>query len=192
LSPDRVAYRHDSVVWVYATGGEITRWAIFLVPVDNRLLALEPGDGCVFVTEGYLGGCSITPESGPVFTHALDARTGRAILALGPAKRMNRQVPIWHEDKHCSETVVEVGLSVYSDSDTLRLSPDVMILRVKDADPEVLYPLPLGEPIAAFRMPDDLLVVGLSYGYVVCIDLKKIHGRSSTQATQSSTCPARR
>ncbi len=179
LSEDRIAYKHDAVRWVYRTGGQFGFYLYVCAPVPNDLLDLQPGDGCVHVREGHTGGqCSATAQASLQVSHVLDLRTGRAAVSLRPARRIEHSTPVLRADRGQWETRVDDRLSVYTDGETgrlyLNLPSEVLVLRVKDPDPKAIHDPFLGVPIAAFRMADDLLIVGLSNGYVVCIDLRKL------------------
>jgi len=196
LPENQIAYKHDAVLWAYKTGGQIGRYGIVLVPVDNELLDLQPGDGCVHVREGQTGGqCSATPQASLQLTHALDLRTGHPVFAPGPTKRIEHPKPICRGDRGYWETKVDNNLSVYVAGETwrlyLRTLSDVLILRATHPDPHVTFQPWLGVPIAAFRMPDDLLVLGLSQGYVICVDLKKLPAVSAAQTQGAQTVPSK-
>ena len=197
LPKGQIAYEHDAVAWVYRTGEQTGRfWGVLPVSVRNELLDLQPGDGCVHVTEGHTGGqCSAAPQADLQLSHALDLKTGRSISARGSAKRIDHPKPICRTDGGYWETPIEGSLSAYSAGETgrlyLRLPSEVLILHVKYPDPEVTYEPWLGVPIAAFRMPEDLLILGLSQGYVVCIDLKKLQTDTSMQTRLSDSMPSK-
>ncbi|GAH43381.1 unnamed protein product [marine sediment metagenome] len=188
LLADHIAYKHDAVVWAYRTGEQIGRfWVVVPVTVRNKLLDLQPGDGCVHVTEGQTGGqCGATPQAGRQLSHALDLRTGRSIYLSGPVKHVNHPTPVSDgKNEGRWETPIGDGLSVYSAGQTGRLylclPSEVLILELEYPDPEVTYRPWLGVPIAAFRMSEDLLVLGLSQGYVVCVDMRKLQISAATQ-----------
>jgi hypothetical protein len=180
LPENQIAFKHDAVLWVYKTGGQLGRYGIVPVPVGNDLLDVQPGDGCVHITEGQTGGQDSTaPQASLQLTHALDLKTGRSIFAPGHAKPIEYSKPICRGDGGYWELELDNNLSVYVPGETgrvyLRRGPsEVLILRVKFADPRVTcYPWP-GVPIAAFHTPGDLLVLGLSEGFVICVDPKKL------------------
>lgn len=196
LPASQIAYRHDAVVWVYQTGGQIGRWGFLLAPVRNELLDLQPGEGRVHVTEGQTGGqCSATPQADLQLTHAVDLKTGRSVFATGPPMHVEHPTPICRADKGYWETPIDGNLSVYSAGETGRLylrSPeDLLILQAKHSDPQVTYQPWLGVPIAAFRMTDDLLVLGLSQGYVVCVDLTKLAIEPAGRTRTSQSMPGK-
>jgi len=167
-----IAYQHESVRWVYKAGGQFAvLWGVILVPESNRILEVQPGDQCVLVTEGQAGGqCSAAPQAALRGTHALDLRTGRPTLARALPSRIEKIGPVWQDDRKSWETRLDQGLlahgSLDSDRVFLRLPADTLILDVKDGS--------LGWVISGFRMPDNSLVLGFSYGYVVCIDTAKL------------------
>lgn len=179
-----IAYRHESVRWVYKAGGQLTvLWGVVFVPQPNRILDVQPGDQCLLVTEGQEGGqCSATPQAALRGTHALDLRTGRPTLGCAAGSRVERMTPIWGEDTRSWETQLDEGLVAHGSLDGqvfLRLTADVLILDLEDDSP--------GWVISGFRMPDDSLVLGLSYGYVVCIDMTKLGGMPATQPQHSKS-----
>lgn len=183
LAPkDQIAYQHGSVRWVYKAGGQLAvLWGIILVPVANRILDVQPGEGCVLVTEGNEGGgCSVTPQARLRGTHALSLATGRPTMA-GRATRRNEPLrAVWHEDRRTWETHIDEEISAHGSLETnrlfLHLPSDILILEIVQDDS-------LGWVASAFRTPDDLLVLGLSYGYVVCVDMKKLPIVPTKQAT---------
>lgn len=177
IKATHIDFKHDSVVWVYEAGGQLGRWGLLLVPVENNLIELQPGEGCVHVTEGRTGGyCSAAPQADSQISHALDLKTGRSVSACGRMNPLDHPKPALGADDRGWILPVDSGLSVYSFSSRLYLrSPSQMlVLQLRHPDPEVTYEPNLGVPIAAFRMPEDLLVVGLDGGYVVCVDLRQM------------------
>lgn len=194
LPENHIAYRHVAVAWVYKTGGQIGRFGVLPVRVDNELLDLQPGDACVHVTEGQKGGqCSAAPQANMQTTLALDLKTGRPVRATAPPQHVGHPEPKCIADQGHWEIAVE-DLSVYSAGETgclyLRLPFDLLVLQVKYPDPQVTYQPWLGVPITAFRMPGNLLVVGLSQGYVLCLDLAKLPASPSAQAQTAQTEPS--
>lgn len=185
-----VAFRHEAVLWVYKSGEQIAPFGPILggdrtlVPDHNDILDVRPGDGCIFVTEGQVGGQDpFTPQASLKMTQALDLRTGQPVSPRGSPREVELPKPICRGDRGRWETPVGEDLSVYSAGETgclyLRVPSEILMLRMKYPDPEVTYQPWLGVPMAAFRMPDNLLIVGLSQGYVVCIDLKELLSPSS-------------
>lgn len=173
-----IAYKHEAVTWIYRTGGQIGVFGILLLPIGNDLLDLQPGDGCVHVREGHLGGqCSAAPQARLQVSHVLDLQSGGPAFGRSPARHIDHAEPNCADRGHC-ERAVDDRLSVYSAGETgrlyLRLPSEVLVLHAKYPDPNVTFEPWLGAPIAAFRTPGDLLVVGLSQGYVVCIDMNKL------------------
>ena len=180
LRQNQIAYKHGSVLWVYKTGAQIGVWGGFLLTsVSNDLLDLQPGDDCVHVKEGQTGGqCSAAPQASLAVSHVLDLRTGRPAFAHGSARPIKHPQPICRADLGHWETPVDDQLSVYSAGETGRLylclPSELLILHVCLSDMYGPNEPFLGVPIAAFRMPNDLLVIGLSQGYIVCIDMRKL------------------
>ena len=192
LPRNEIAYQHDAVLWTYKTGGQIGRWGILLGPVRNDLLDLQPGAECVLVREGQTGGqCSAAPQADLQLTHALDLKSGRSVTARPTTRRIEYPEPILRADQGYWELPVDDSISVYVAGETgrvyLRMPGDVLILRATYPDPHVTYQPWLGVPIAAFRADEDLLVLGLSHGYVVCVDLKKLPQRQGPQTPASGT-----
>lgn len=184
VEASRIAYRHDAVKWVYQAGGQVGRWGVLLVPVENQLLDLQPGDGCVHVREGQASGqCSAAPQGDLQLSHALNPKTGRSVLSSGLTVPMDHPKAVRDADNRGWTLPIDAGLSVYSFSGRLhlRLPSDMLVLHLKHPDPEVTYEPHLGVPIAAFRMSDHLLIIGLDGGYVVCVDLKGLRAESSAQ-----------
>jgi len=196
LPANEIAYKHDAVLWAYKTGGQIGRYGIVFAPVQNDLLDLQPGVGCVLVREGQTGGqCSAAPQADIQLKHALDLRTGHPVSAHTPTKSAEYPKPIlrgnpgnWEWEMRVDDT-----LSVYIPGETgrlyMRVPADVLILRVKYPDPHVKYEPWLGVPIAAFRTADHTLVLGLSQGYVICVDLTKLPVPSRSQTQTSPAVP---
>lgn len=178
-----IAYQHESVRWVYKAGGQLGVYAVVLVPMSNRILDVQPGDQCVLVTEGEEGGqCSATPRAALRGTHALDLKTGRPMLGRATRSRVERLVPVWADDRRSWTTRIDehivVNGSLGSGRILLRLPAETLILDVKDASP--------GWIISGFQMPDNSLVLGFSYGYVLCIDMAKLPGnRGGTEPISS-------
>ena len=192
LAEDRITYKDKSVLWVYRTGSQIGLWGGFLpMPTRNELLDLQPGDSCIYVTEGQTGGqCSAAAQANLRVSHALDLRTGRPVIARGPARRINYAEPVWPGGNRW-ELRIDDTLSVSCDNDTscvyVLLPSRALVLDVRE--PGVTGSPRVGAPIAAFRAPDDLLIVGLSDGYVVCVDLGKLQARSGAQTRASQDSP---
>ena len=192
----QIAYKHDAVLWVYQTGTQ-TGWFWFVVPspLHNVLLDLQPGNDCVCLKEGLTGGSGDAPQGNLQLTRTLDLRTGRQIPDRAPTKHIEPAELIPLGNGGYWETRVDDRLSVYSPGETgelfLRVPADVLILREVYPDPDVTYRPWLGVPMWAFRMPGDLLVLGLSQGYVVCIDMKKF-AETEHSATSPSLPPQSR
>ena len=169
---DQIAYQHESVRWVYKAGGQLAvLWGIILVPQGNRILDVQPGEGCVLVTEGDESGCSAAPQARLRGTHALNLATGHPTIALGSTHRYEPLRTVWQEDRKTWKTHIDKDLSAHGSLETntffLHLPSDILILEVPQGNS-------LGWVISAFRMPEDVLILGLSYGYVVCVDMKKL------------------
>ena len=188
VKQDQIAYRHDAVLWVYEAGGQVGRYGIFAMPVENMILDLQPGKDRVVVTEGQEGGqCTAAPQASGRLTHSLDTRTGRSVLGTGVAQRLH--YPFAQHERRPQDRwtmALDDGLAVGAQVPHGPLLLDtatgqVELLRVED--PGSHNERWLGQPVAAFRTEDDVLIVGLAQGFVVAVDLKRLQGSTALPAS---------
>lgn len=164
-------YRHTAVRWVYTPGGQIGRFILFPVPVENSIHGVLPTDGYLIVSEGVVDSPVVGGHWDPEWT--LDVRTG--LLAWPKPAAGN---PVGLEMDFLPDHGGHIGVL---DKDTIIHVPyHCYELRIgRTGVPYDRFTLILALPkskwqlgdrwIYAVRPGNGTLVVGTDY-YLVCLD----------------------
>jgi hypothetical protein len=177
---------HESLRWAYEPGGQIgNEFILMLWPIHNRVHDLFPGRGCVIVREGPAG-CM---EGGPWRPEwALDLQTGRLTSGRPIDRKRIYASGTWREGQGTTIRVDhDIGLWISPECDELRVGragepAERMTSVLKDKSRSAL------DTSVHYVRTDDVLVVGMFSGYVLCIDLTKIPGLIPARK-QSSAAP---
>lgn len=179
MADRELVYRHPAVRWVWRTGGQLG--AIYFVPSTwrNVVADLKTGEGCVILTEAGPGDIVWSPwrvttairlDSGsPVFGRPLDkhewtylswerSEADRRFVAPLTAELEN----VW---ENCSEHELYVRRTGSSGN-------GIKLLALRESER-------VGAVDHAVEFPENVIVVGTTRGYVLCIELDELRPRPS-------------